>query len=128
MIRSKNMISEVNSEEVGGVPYLYFLNVVRWLVPGDILIYRKRASQGETQLDGNCLGREGSQWLNLMMQKKRSWREHYKPSKQGEAKGRGFNWVVQRMTSPPLVGRHQSKMGHKGYFQGFWIFFFFLIF
>lgn len=106
VIRSKNMISKVNSE-VGCVPYLYFLNVVHWLVPGDILIYRKRASQGqgETQLDVNCLGKEGSQWLNLMMQKKRSWKEHYKPSKQGEAKGRGFNWVVQRMTSRPLVGR-----------------------
>lgn len=84
VIRNKNLILEVNSERLGVFPYLCFLDVVRWLVPGDISIYHcKRASQGETQLNGNCLGREGSQWLNLMMQKKRSWKEHYKLSKQG---------------------------------------------
>lgn len=91
VIRNKNLILEVNSERLGVFPYLCLLDVVCWLVPGDISIYHcKRASQGETQLNGNCLGREGSQWLNLMMQKKRSWKEHYKLSKQGWGEGEGL--------------------------------------
>lgn len=108
VIRNKNLILKVNSERLGVfhtcISLMWFAGSYQGTFRYIIL---KRASQGETQLNGNCLGREGSQWLNLMMQKKRSWREHYKLSKQGEAKGRGFNSVVQRMTSPPLVGRHQ---------------------